>query len=90
MEEGSAGSKLRSLIKSVGANTDTRIEFGTVTAASPDFRVLVDGMKIEVEAEDCVVAERLIESGLDVNDRVIIAETNSGQTYVIIDRMGAF
>lgn len=90
INEGSAGSKLRNLIKRVGANTDTRIEFGTVTVASPSFNVLIDGMKIEIDADDCVVAERLIAIGLKVGDRVIVAQTNAGQTYVILDRVGAF
>ena len=107
LDEGSAASKLRSLIKRVGANTDTRIEFGTVTAASPSFRVLIDGMKIELDADDCVITEHLTDytimarisgaspvsiefkSALKVGDRVIVAQINDGQTYVILDRMGA-
>jgi hypothetical protein len=107
LNEGSAGSKLRSLIKRVGANTDTRFEFGTITSASPYFSVLVDGMKIELDADDCVVAEHLTEhtrtvtigggtasemvvsSALTVGARVIVAQINDGQTYVILDRVGA-
>ncbi|OME86929.1 hypothetical protein BK120_08375 [Paenibacillus sp. FSL A5-0031] len=107
LDEGGAGSKLRSLIKRVGANTDTRIEFGTITSAFPSFSVLVDGMKIELDADDCVVAEHLtkhirtvsinggaasimdVNSVLTVGARVIVAQINDGQTYVILDRIGA-
>jgi hypothetical protein len=121
--EGGSPSKLVQIIRKYGANTDTRIEFGTITAVSP-LRVQVDGMKIELEADDLVIAEHLtehtrnvdmsggsasgavspdgsltsfavtdaaltIKSALEVGARVIVAEINSGQTYVILDRMGA-
>lgn len=105
--EGGPGFKLRNLIQRVGANTDTRIEFGTVTAAAPSLRVLVDGMKFEIDTGDCVVSERLtdhtvearlngaadpvmieMKSGLQVGERVIVAEINNGQTFVILDRIG--
>ncbi|WP_161601336.1 DUF2577 family protein [Paenibacillus luteus] len=107
VDEGSAASKLRSLIKRVGANTDTRIDFGTITAAAPSFSVLLDGMKIELDADDCAVAEHLTEhtrvasvngapdinvvfrSALTIGARVIVAQINDGQTYVILDRVGA-
>ncbi|MEV5028496.1 DUF2577 domain-containing protein [Paenibacillus sp. LPE1-1-1.1] len=106
LNEGSAGTKLRNLIKRVGANTDTRIEFGTIMSAAPSFSVLVDGMKIELDADDCVVAEHLtehtrtvsinggaasemvVDSVLTVGARVIVAQINDGQAYVILDRVG--
>lgn len=105
--EGNAQSKLVQVIRKYGANTDTRIEFGTITSAFPSFSVLIDGMKIELDADDCVVAEHLtqhtrtvsinggtassmvVNSVLNVGARVIVAQINDGQTYVILDRIGA-
>ncbi|WP_337102321.1 DUF2577 family protein [Paenibacillus sp. YIM B09110] len=106
VDEGSPASKLRSLIKRVGANTDTQIDLGTVTAAAPNFQLLIDGMKIELDADDCIIAEHLTEhtrpvtlSGADttltlksvltVGARVIVAQIDNGQTYVILDRVGS-
>ncbi|MGG4142958.1 DUF2577 family protein [Paenibacillus algorifonticola] len=88
--EGSVAQKLHDVIRQIGANKDTQLELGTVTAASPEFTVQIDGTKLELDADDCVVSERLIESGLAVDDRVILAELSDGQTYAILDRLGAF
>jgi hypothetical protein len=124
VDEGSPASKLRSLIKRVGANTDTRFDLGTVMSAAPNFRLLIDGMKIELDADDCIFAEHLtehartvsirsgnvvgsvspsgslasftlteaemtIKSALTVGTRVIVAQIDNGQTYVVLDRVGS-
>lgn len=103
--EGSAASKFVQVIRKYGANTDTQIRYATVSSAVP-LRIKVDGIAVELEADDCVVAERLtdytvdaeIDGGLPVNiviksalkagERVIVAEIDSGQTFVIFDRIG--
>jgi hypothetical protein len=104
--DGSPATKLRGLIGRIGYNTDTLIEFGVVTSASP-LRIRINGMKIDLEAEDCVVAQSLtdyeyeaqidggttvtiaVNGALKVGERVISAQINAGQTYVILDRVGA-
>jgi len=104
--DGSPATQIISLIKQHGANTDTLIEFATVTAASP-LSVKVDGMKIELDAGDLVIPEHLtsytrqvtinggqastmvVDGALKAGDRIIIAQIKSGQTFVIIDRIGA-
>jgi hypothetical protein len=121
--DGSPATKLRGLIGRIGYNTDTLIEFGVVTSVSP-LRIRINGMKIDLEADDLVIAESLtdytrkvtinggsisgsvspsgaltsltvtdadmmVKGALQVGERVISAQINAGQTYVIIDRVGA-
>lgn len=57
--EGSGGSQLVQLIRRFGANTDVRIEEATVTSAPPGLKIQIDGMKVELETEDLIVAEHL-------------------------------
>lgn len=59
--EGSPGSQLIQLIRKHGYNKDVDIELATVTAAPPALRVKIDGMKIELEADDFVVAQSVTE-----------------------------
>lgn len=57
--EGTGASQLVQLIRRIGANTDVTIELATVTSPPPALRIKVDGMKIELESDDLIVAERL-------------------------------
>jgi hypothetical protein len=92
------------LIRKYGANDFDKFSLATVTSAAP-FRIKVDGMVIELEAEDVVIAEHLtaherlatiggspvtiaFDGALSTNDHVIIASMNSGQLYVILDKVG--
>jgi hypothetical protein len=84
-DEGGPGSKLRSLIKRVGANTDTQPDWATVTAISPELRIQIDDMKIELDADDFAVPVRL-QGEMNVGDRVLVVGMNNGQAYAVIDR----
>lgn len=103
--EGSAQSKFVQVIRKYGRNPYDKYEFASVKSISP-LLIRVDGMKIDLEANDCVVAERLtdhsvtlryaddssevvtIESGLRVDDRVIVVSASDMQKYFVIDRVG--
>lgn len=80
IREGNSASKLVDLIKTIGHNTDVVIEFGTVTAAPPSLRVKVDGMKIELEADDVVVAESLTDHTREIS---ITIGSGSASTMVV-------
>jgi hypothetical protein len=84
-DEGSTGSMLRSLIKRVGANHDTQPEWATVTAISPELRIKIDGMKIELDTDDFAIPQRL-RGVLEVGDRVLVSGMGNGQSFVVIDR----
>lgn len=104
IDEGGAASKLHGLIRRIGANPFDKYEFATVISVSP-LLIRIDGMKIDIDANDFVVAERLtnytvtlkradgiseevtIESGLRVDDRVIVVQASEGQRYFVIDRI---
>lgn len=58
VDEGGPGSKLHSLIRRIGANPFDRFEFATVISVSP-LLIRIDGMKIDLDADDFVIAERL-------------------------------
>ncbi|MGO4372084.1 hypothetical protein AB4Z21_15170 [Paenibacillus sp. MCAF20] len=85
LDEGSPASKLRSLIRRVGANKDTQPEWATVKAVSPSLRVQIIEMKIELEDDDLAVPQRL-QGVLEVGDSVLVIGMNNGNTYAIIDR----
>lgn len=56
--DGGPASRLRNLIRRVGANKNTEIEFATVISIAP-LRVRVNNMRIDLEADDLVVSECL-------------------------------
>jgi len=58
--EGNGYSQLKSIVKQIGYNKDVDIEFATVIAAPPSLRIQIDNMKIELDADDVVVAESLL------------------------------
>lgn len=103
--EGNGASQLVQLMRIHGYNKDVNIELGTVTAAPPALKIMIDNMAIELEADDLIVAEQLTkhtrqiklaggsaqvleyQDELKVGDRVIVAEVDEGQTYIILDRV---
>lgn len=59
--EGGWDSKLTKLIRDTGYNQDVNVELGTVKSPPPNLRINIDGMKIDLEADDFIVAEHLTE-----------------------------
>lgn len=59
--QGTGASRLAQMIGRMGYNEYDRFELATVTAALPTIRVKVDGMKIELDTSDVIIAERLTE-----------------------------
>lgn len=57
--EGDGFSKLAQAIRDIGYNKDIDIELATVTAPPPNLKIKIDGMSIELEKSDLIVAERL-------------------------------
>ena len=57
--EGDGGSQFVQMIRQFGFNSDTNIELGTVTASATSLRVRLDGMSIDLEADDMIVAAHL-------------------------------
>lgn len=67
--EGSGPSKLTQVIRHISQNSITGItlELATVTAPLPDLKIKVDGMSIELEKNDLVIAEYLTRHSRKVN-----------------------
>lgn len=58
--EGSGGTQLAMLMKSLGYNKDVDFQLATVTSAPPDLKIKVDNMeKIELDKDDLIVAQHL-------------------------------
>jgi hypothetical protein len=57
--QGTGASQLVQMIREVGRNDFDEFSFATVISAPPNLRIKVDGMPIELEADDIVIAERL-------------------------------
>lgn len=57
--EGGPATQLVQLIQRIGYNDFDRIELATVTSPPPSLRIKVDNMKIELDADDLVVAQAL-------------------------------
>ncbi|NOU98489.1 DUF2577 family protein [Paenibacillus planticolens] len=64
-KEGTGASQLAQVIRSLGYNDFDRFEFATVTSLIPT-KIRVDGMKIELDAYDIVMAEHLTDHTRDV------------------------
>lgn len=76
--EGSGFSKMSQVIKNISVTSYNGItlELATVTVPLPNIKVKVDGMNIELEKEDLIIAEHLLKHGRRVN------LSNSGGTTV--------
>lgn len=57
--QGTGASQLVQLIKSYGYNKDVDIELATITSAPPELKIRVDGMSIDLDAEDLIVAKSI-------------------------------
>lgn len=83
--QGSTAQKLVDIIQDIGRNHDTAPEWATVISTTPELRIRIDGMKIDVEEEDVAIPERL-RGQLYVDDRVILMGMSAGQAYVVLDK----
>lgn len=140
--EGGTYTRFIQLMKQHGYNKDVDFLLGTIASSPPNLRVKLDGMSIELEKDDVIVAEHLtkhkrkiritsstvslskkkdegatseelsgaykhahdvsITNGnfsateaeieyldeLKAGERVLVAEIENGQQYVILDRIG--
>lgn len=57
--EGSGSVRLINLIKKHGYNKDLSVSLATVTSGFPEFKIQIDGMKIELDKDDVIIAEHL-------------------------------
>jgi PIN domain nuclease of toxin-antitoxin system len=57
--EGNGAIRLIKLMKQHGYNKDIDIELATVTNPPPKLKIQIDNMKIELEADDLIVAQHL-------------------------------
>lgn len=78
LQNGSPASRMRSAIALIGYNKGAGIELGTVISASP-LRIQVDGMSIELEADDLVLDRSVTDH--DVNIRY--SDGTSGQLTIL-------
>ncbi|SDW22052.1 DUF2577 domain-containing protein [Paenibacillus sp. PDC88] len=74
--EGSGFAKLSGVIKTLGYNKDVDIELATVIAPLPNLRIQIDNMKIELEADDVIIAEHLT----DIEREISFSIPVSGST----------
>lgn len=80
--EGDAGSQFVQMIRALGHNKDVDVELGTVVAAAPSIRVRLDGMSIDLEADDLVVAAHLTK-----HKRRIRINDGAEQVYEFMDEL---
>jgi hypothetical protein len=57
--EGNGASRFIQLMRTHGANDSIKVELATITAAPPQIKLKIDGMKFELEADDFEVSEYL-------------------------------
>lgn len=100
--EGNGASQLVQLIRGLGRNIDTTFEIGTVTKVNPlairlnntSFelsredvvlaeRLIEKSVDLNIGGSTYTVK---INEGLKAGDKVIIASTEEGQTYYVLDR----
>ncbi|MNR64682.1 hypothetical protein D3C85_1874160 [compost metagenome] len=60
-------------------------ELAKITSVSP-FRIQINGMKIELDADDLIVTESVKGRDLNIGDTVLVVSMGKGQTYAVIDR----
>jgi len=64
--EGSGVSQFKSVMKQITYIKSADIEFATILAPPPSIRVVVDGMKIELDADDLAICESLTKTTRDI------------------------
>lgn len=80
------GAKLRNLIKDIGRNSDTIIEFGIVTGTAP-LTVQIDATDFDLEADDLIVPQRLVEHTYTIDVELAAAPT-WGRTQMTVYNPG--
>jgi hypothetical protein len=83
--EGSSTFTLLKLIKRHGYNRGDIAELGTVISPPPNLRINIDGMKIDLENDDFIVAEHVLP--LTAGERVIILSAEGNQQYYVIGKV---
>jgi hypothetical protein len=88
--QGTGASRLAQEISVMGYNEYDRFELATITSAFPSIRVKVDGMKIELDASDVIIAERLTEhtrqvtiNGGTLSTMVVKSPLNVGDRVIV-------
>lgn len=76
--EGRGSSQLAKMIKNLGYNKDIDILLAVVTSPPPALKIKVDGMPIELDKDDLIVAERLTKH----KRTVTITKTLSGSINI--------
>lgn len=100
--QGSGASRLVQAIRGIAKTEPTRIEEGIVISPPPNIVIKLNSDGVELYAEDLVVAEHLLERdeqvvidgypktihhyGLQVGDRVLVAELVGRQVYAVIGK----
>ncbi|MGF7045678.1 hypothetical protein J2T13_000138 [Paenibacillus sp. DS2015] len=71
--DGGGVSQLKSVVKQLTYVKSADIEFATVLAPPPSIRVVVDGMKIELDADDLSICESLTKTTRDIKFKADVA-----------------
>jgi hypothetical protein len=74
--EGSGVSQFKDIMKQLTYIKSADIEFATILAPPPSIRVVVDGMKIELDADDLAICESLTKTTRN-------GTVNGGDTVII-------
>lgn len=84
---GNGFSQLVGVIRDVGHNEYDKLELATVIASSPDIRIRIDNMAIDLDADDLVIPEHILDIKLNPGSRVLIMSMNNGQKYAILGKI---
>lgn len=82
--EGSGSSQLIEAIKHLTKSSET-IELATVVSPVPDVKIKLDGTNLILDKDFLVLTSSVTD--IAINDRVVVASVQNGQTYILLDKV---
>lgn len=76
-------------IDAVDATNPVKVVFGTVIKASPVQIKLDSSLTLSEDAGHLILTRSVTEDALKVGEVVLLLKMQGGQSYVVLDRMGA-
>lgn len=76
----------KAAVEAVEASNPTKVLFGTVANANP-LSIKVE-QKFTITKEFIVLTKRASDSGLNTGDKVVLLQTQGGQKFIVLDKVG--
>ena len=84
--QGNPYSQFVQLMRKHGRNQDIDIELGTVTAPPPEVAIRLDSLGFDLYTSEIIFASKVVDTPLQVNDRVIVASNEAQTLYFVLDK----